>query len=121
MKYIACSTITTHAVWIKRFLTDLDLNLIDGPVGIYCDNQAAISLVNSGANSSRGKHIEIHCHYIRDIIQKEEIEVSYIPTSDMIADPMIKWIPAKKFVKHVSMMRLMNISMDIGNGTHSHE
>ena len=102
-------------------MNDLDLNLIDGPVAIYCDNQATIILINSGANSLRGKHIEIQYHYIRDIIQKEEIEVSYIPTSDMIADPMTKGIPVEKFVKHVSLMGLMNISMDNGDGTHSHE
>ena len=102
-------------------MNDLDLNLIDGPVGIYCDNQAVISFINNGANSSKGKHIEIHYHYIRDIIQKAEIEVSYIPPSDMIADPMIKRIATEKFVKHVSLMGLMNISMDNGDGTHSHE
>ena len=45
--------------------------MIDGPIGIYCDNQAAINVINSGANSSRGKHIEIQYHYICDIIQKE--------------------------------------------------
>ena len=102
-------------------MNDLDLNLIDGPVRIYCDNQAAISLINSGANNSKGRHIEIQYHYIRDIIQKEEIEVSYIPTSDMIDDPMTKGIPAEKFVKHVGLMGLMNISIDNGDGTHPHE
>ena len=105
---------------IKRFLNDLYLNLIDGPVRIYCDNQAAISLINSDTNSSRGKHIEIHYHYIRDIIKKEKIEVSYIPISDMIVDSMTKGIPAQKFVKHVSLIGLMNISVDNGDGTHSH-
>ena len=62
------STATTHVVWIKRFLNDLDLNLIDGPVGIFCDNQAGISLINSGVNSLREKHIKIQYYYIRDII-----------------------------------------------------
>ena len=69
-EYNAYSTTTAYAIWIKRFLNNLDLNLIDGPVEIYCDNQAAISLINSGANSSRGKYIEIHYHYIRDILKK---------------------------------------------------
>ena len=99
----------------------MNLNLIDGPVGIYCDNQAAISLINSGANNSKGRHIEIQYHYIRDIIQKEKIDVSYIPTSDMIADPMTKEIPAEKFVKHVGLMGLMNISIDNEDGTHSYD
>ena len=111
----------TLAVWIKRFLNNLDLNLIDGPVGLYCDNQVAISLIDNGANSSRGKHIEIQYHYIRDNIQKEGIEVNYISTLDMSADLMTKGIPTEKFVKHVGLMRLRNISIDNGDGIHSHE
>ena len=99
----------THAVWIRRFLKDLDLNLMDGPIEIYCDNQAAISLINSGANSSKGKHIEIQYHYIRDIMEKEEVSVTYIPTSDMIADPLTKGIPAGTFIKHVGLMGLINV------------
>ena len=99
---------TTHAVWIRRFLIDLDLNLLEGPIDIYCDNQAAISLINSGANSSKGKHIEIQYHYIRDIVEKGEVKVTYIPTTDMIADPLTKGITAESFIKHVSLMGLRN-------------
>ena len=100
---------TTHAVWIRRFLIDLNLNLINRPIEIYCDNQAAINLINSGANSSRGKHIEVQYHYIRDIVQKGEIKITYVPTCDMIADPLTKGIPAENFIKHVGLMGLKNI------------
>ena len=100
---------TTHIVWIRRFLADLDFNLVEGSIEIYCDNQAAISLINSGANSSKGKHIEIQYHYIQDIIQKGEIKVSYIPTSNMLADLLTKSIPTDNFIKHVGLMGLRNI------------
>ena len=100
---------TTHAVWIRRFLIDLDLKLVNGLIEIYCDNQAAINLINSGANSSRGKHIEIQYHYIRDIVQKGEVKMTYILTCDMIADPLTKGLPAEIFIKHVGLMGLRNI------------
>ena len=100
---------TTHAIWIRRFIKDMDLNFVDEPIEIYCDNQAAISLINSGANSSCGKHIEIQYHYIRDIVQKWEVKISYIPTSDMIADPLTKSLSAENFIKHVGLMGLRNI------------
>ena len=83
--------------------------MVEGPIEIYCDNQAAISLIKSGANSSKGKHIEIQYHYIQDIVQKREIKVSYIPTSDMIADPLTKSISADNFIKYVGLMGLRNI------------
>lgn len=109
-EYIACSNAATHAVWLRRFLSDLDIDLVNGPIEIYCDNQAAISLINSGANSSKGQHIEIQYHYIHDIvIEKKEVKVTYIPTDDMIADSLTKGIPAEKFIKHVSLMGLRDI------------
>lgn len=91
-------------------MLDLDIDLVNGPIEIYCDNQAAISLINSGANSSKGQHIEIQYHYIHDIvIEKKEVKVTYIPTDDMIADSLTKGIPAEKFIKHVSLMGLRDI------------
>jgi hypothetical protein len=108
-EYIACSMATTHAVWIKRFLGELGLNLVSGPLQMYCDNQAAISLIDSGANSSKGKHIEIEYHYVHDIVKKKEVTITYIPTDDMLADSMTKGIPAANFIKHVGLMGLRNI------------
>lgn len=81
---------STHAVWLRRFLNDMDLDLVNGSIQMYCDNQAAISLINSGTNSSKGKHIEIQYHYIRDIMKNRKINVTYIPTTDIIADPLTK-------------------------------
>ena len=108
-EYIACSMAATHAVWIRRFLLDLNLNLMNGPIEIYCDNTSAIDLIYSGANSSKGQHIEIQYHYIHDIVEeKEEVKVTYIPTTDMLADSLTKAIPAETFIKHVSLMGLRN-------------
>ena len=38
VEYVAYSMATTHAVWIRRFLEDLDLNLVERLIEIYCDN-----------------------------------------------------------------------------------
>ena len=100
----------THAVWIKRFLLELNLNLIDGPIEIFCDNMSAINLIYRGANSLKGQHIDIQYHYIHDVVvEKKEVKVTYIPTSDMIVDPLTKGIPAKLFSKHVDLMGLRNM------------
>lgn len=92
-------------------MLDLNLNLINGPIRIYCDNQTTINLIYSGANSLKRKHIEIQYHYIHDIVvKKEKVKVTYIPTTDMIVNSLTKGIPASTFIKHVSLnMGLKNI------------
>ncbi|KAM2213097.1 hypothetical protein ACFX1S_023317 [Malus domestica] len=78
-------------------------------VNVFCDNKSAIFLIKSGANSSKGKHIDVKYHYVQDIVEKGEVEVDYIPSEEMVADPMTKGLSLEKFREHVTTMGLQNI------------
>ena len=88
--YIACSTTVSNAVWIKRFVDSLKLDMQDRPVNVFCDNKSAISLIKCRANSSKGKHIDVNYHYIQDIVERGERKVHFVPSADMMADPTTK-------------------------------
>uniref|UniRef100_A0A2N9EG19 Reverse transcriptase Ty1/copia-type domain-containing protein n=1 Tax=Fagus sylvatica TaxID=28930 RepID=A0A2N9EG19_FAGSY len=92
---IACSTAVSNAVWIKRFVDSLKLDMQDRPVNVFCENKSAISLIKSGANSSKGKQIDVNYHYIQDIVETGEIKVHFVPSADMMADPMTKRIDSE--------------------------
>ena len=79
-EYIACSTSVSNAVWIRRFVDSLKLDIQDRLVNVFCDNKFAISSIKSRENSSKGKHIDINYHYIQDIVEMGE----------MMANPMTK-------------------------------
>jgi hypothetical protein len=40
--------------------------------------------------SDRSMHIDISYHFIRDLAEKGDLRVDYIPTVDMVADGMTK-------------------------------
>jgi hypothetical protein len=82
-EYIACSI----AVWIKCFVDSLKLDIQDRSVNVFCDNKSPISLIKKGANSSKGKHIDVNYHYIQDIVKIEEIKVHFVPSAEMMANP----------------------------------
>ena len=105
-EYIMCSTAVSNAVWIKRFVDSLKLGIPSRPINVFCDNKSAISLIKSGANSSKGKHIDVNYHYIQDIVERGEIKVDYIPSGEMVADPMTKGLTMEKFREHVTAMGL---------------
>jgi hypothetical protein len=63
-EYISCSTTASNAVWIGRFVESLNIGIPNRPVNVFCDNKSTISLIKSGAHSSKGKHIDINYHYI---------------------------------------------------------
>ena len=107
-EYISYSTAISEAVWIKQFVDSLKLRIPNRPVDVFCDNKSTISLIQSGANSSKGKHIETNYHYIQDIVERGEIRVWFIPSSEMVADSMTKGLTLDKFKVHVGNMGLVN-------------
>ena len=94
------------AVWIKGFVYSLKLDMQDRPVNVFCDNKSTISLIKSEANSSKGKHIDVNYHYIQDIVEREEIKVHFVPSADMMANPMTKGLTLNQFRVHVTGMGL---------------
>ena len=78
-EYIACSTAVSNAVWIKRFVDSLKLDMYDRLVNVFCNNKSSISLTKSRANSSKGKHIDVNYHYIHNIVEIGEIKSILFP------------------------------------------
>jgi hypothetical protein len=75
---------------------------------VFCDNKYAISLIKSGAHSSKDKHIYRSYYYIQDIVEKCEIKVKFISSIEMVADPITKGWPLDEFKGHVATMGLKN-------------
>uniref|UniRef100_A0A2N9ELZ6 Reverse transcriptase Ty1/copia-type domain-containing protein n=1 Tax=Fagus sylvatica TaxID=28930 RepID=A0A2N9ELZ6_FAGSY len=118
-EYIACSTAVSNAVWIKRFMDSLKLDMQDRPVNVFCDNKSTISLIKSRANSSKGKHIDVNYHYIQDIVEMGEIKVHFVPSTDMMANPMTKGLTLNQFRVHVTGMGLRGNSVELHGSARS--
>jgi hypothetical protein len=46
---------------------------------------------------NKSKHIEIKYHYIKDMVQRKEVHVQYLPTHEQIADIFTKPLAKTKF------------------------
>ena len=55
---------------------------------------------------TRTKHIDIKYHYVRDAVQKNEIDVQHCDTNQMIADTLAKGLPKPAFEKHRLAMNI---------------
>lgn len=83
-------SIAVHkAVWIKRFLEDLEISKhASEPETVYCDIEAAMSFPNDARYHNKFKHIETKYNFIRDIVTKKEVVILYISTHSMITKPL---------------------------------
>ena len=78
-EYIALSTATQEALWMRKLLTNLSLN-VGKPITFYKDNQSAIAMSKNPQFHGRSKHIDIKYHFVRDQVQKKAVTVLYCPT-----------------------------------------
>ena len=66
-------------------------------VPLLCDNESAIKIGHNPVLHSRTKHIEIRHHFIRDHINRGDIELSYVPTKIQLADMFTKPLDEARF------------------------
>jgi len=109
-EYVASSEAGRHASWLSAFLRELGVTVqADEPVEIRIDNTAAIQFAHDPKFHDRGKHIRRRYHYIRGLIRDKEVILSYIPSAEMLADPLTKPLSRNVFESHVRRMGLRRI------------
>ena len=101
-EYIAASEAAKEAVWLKNFLSDLEVvPIMNKAVTLYCDNSGAVANSKEPRSHKRGKHIERKYHLIREIVNRGDVIVTKIPTLDNLADSFTKTLTERQFFKHV--------------------
>ena len=73
---------------MKQALVDYGIRLENVP--IICNNKGAIDLSKNHVQHSRTKHIEIRHHFLRDIVQNENITIEKVASEGNIANIFTK-------------------------------
>lgn len=97
VEYVALKDGFKEAIWMQGLLTETELT--DGKVTIFSDSQSAILLSKNPIYYGRTKHVDVRFHFIRDLINKELIELRKVPTEENPVDMGTKIVTPAKF-KH---------------------
>ncbi len=104
-EYMILSETTKEAIWIRRFLNELNFR-DDQLVLIFANNKNAIDLIINSLYHKRTKHIEMRWHWIRKMMNRKKITLRYLLISEMIADDLIKSLSVFAFSKFRIMLNL---------------
>jgi hypothetical protein len=63
-----------------------------------CDSTSAISVAKNPVFHSRTKHIEVRYHFLRDNVEKGNIDLIQVPTEKQLADILTKPLDQATFV-----------------------
>jgi hypothetical protein len=66
-------------------------------VPLMCDNTSAISVAKNLVSHKRMRHLERRHHFLRDHIEKGDIEMRYIDVERQLADIFTKCVDASHF------------------------
>jgi hypothetical protein len=66
-------------------------------VPLMCDSSSAICLAHNPVFHERAKHIKVRHHFLRDLVEKGEIEMKFIDTERQLADIFSKPLDSCRF------------------------
>jgi hypothetical protein len=111
-EYVALSSCTKQGQWFAQLLRDMRHNKYIGPdtnmVHMLGDNMGAIALTKNPHLNERSKHIDICYHFVRDLARNARLQVSYVPTADMVADGMTKPLQRVAFERFKNQLGIVS-------------
>ena len=78
-EYRGAVNATIQAIWLQHFPSELGIS-VHHPTVIWCDNQSTLKFCRDPVQRQRTKHIEIHMHFIRELIHDGIIDLQYCPS-----------------------------------------
>jgi hypothetical protein len=112
-EYMAACDAVKEAVWLKRFINDLNIGISFDTVPLHIDNDSTIKLAHNPEFHQRSKHIDIRHHYIRDCIESGDVTIKWIPGTENPADMFTKALSPQLF--NICRDRLKMQTLDRAN------
>ena len=80
------------------------LSLGSPSIGVFEDNKRAIDLAKYPLSSSNSKHIDVKCHFVRELVGTRDLSAKYLRTEYQHADILTKAIDKENFEKHYDFL-----------------
>ena len=94
-EYIAAVEAGKEIFWMRNLLGEFGYT-VKQPSTLHIDNQSAISVSKNPEHHGRMKHLDLRFYWLRDAVNDQRIQPSYIHTSQQLADIFTKPLPAPK-------------------------
>nr|GEW10205.1 ribonuclease H-like domain-containing protein [Tanacetum cinerariifolium] len=78
-----------EALWIRKLVSEIGFPP-RGSTQIMCDNKATIQISQNHVQHDRTKHGEVDRHFIKEKLEAGIIELSFVKSSDQLADILTK-------------------------------
>ena len=74
-------------------------------IAMYEDNEGAIQIAKHPISNSNSKHIDVRHHFLRELVERKEIEIIHIASQYQHADFLTKALPEREFEFHREIVK----------------
>lgn len=85
VKYMVISYMKCELIWIRNLLREFYFKF-EEPLIVLCDNQATTQIATNIVYRERTKHIEVNCHFVKEVVLKCEFITPYIDCTKQLED-----------------------------------
>ncbi|KAI3757930.1 hypothetical protein L6452_05474 [Arctium lappa] len=107
-EYVAATSCCSQVLWMKTQLRDFGYNYKRVP--IYCDSKSAIAITANPVQHSKTNHIDVRYHFIKDHVEKGDIEMHFVQTDFQLTDLFTKSLDEKRFQFLISKLYILTES-----------
>ena len=83
-----------EAVWLQILCSGI--GLLQQAVRIDCDSLSAVFLAKNPTYHSKTKHIDVKCHFLRDMVEENNVLLMKVETLKNVADSLKKFVSIEK-------------------------
>lgn len=103
------ASVSSEITWTIRLLEELGITHIKF-VTLQCDNQSALHIARNPVFHDRTKHIEVDCHFTRDKVLQDLIQLTNLPTQHQLGDVLTETLPSQQLKLLLSKLGMVSYS-----------
>ncbi|KAI3727768.1 hypothetical protein L6452_16388 [Arctium lappa] len=84
-------------------------------IPIYCDSKSAIAITANPVQHTKTKHIDVRYHFIKDHVEKGNIELFFVKTDYQLADLFTKALDEKRFNFLISKLAVILLQISLNS------
>lgn len=85
-----------EVLWLRGLVKELGLHTELGSV-IHGDNQSALAVSKNGIKGERTKHVDVKYHFVTETVERGDVQLKWVPSSEQHADIFTKALPVPVF------------------------
>ncbi|KAK1419766.1 hypothetical protein QVD17_29081 [Tagetes erecta] len=109
-EFMAATAAACQALWLRGLLSEIT-GVKEKVVLLKVDNRSAIALMKNPVFFGRSKHINTRYHFIRECIERVEVQVEHVSGEEQKADILTKALPRIKFEEMRSLLGMVNLGV----------